>query len=257
VHVTGPLRVSRRFAVPNSESFDLEFRPRYWWGHYGLETHYRSRIKGELRRQSAPGDFKNGFGSAELLEPSLSEKVRHQLGAIHPWLMGGEYLPDFLPTEIEIARVVLKSVTMDVISVRARRTKTRIRYRIVDEYPEYEADYPLEPATSRLPLTMAKVVKLIETGDLLNARQFNLQDDARSPEDYYNFCTVSSDVYPELAKWFDEGNEEWLAVQYDLILQDFGEEDFGDLVTRIQRARPLAIARRVLSDARRAAPRSG
>ena len=44
--------------------------------------------------------------------------------------MGGEYLPDLLPNEVEIARVVLKSTTMDVQSIRARRTKHRIIYRI-------------------------------------------------------------------------------------------------------------------------------
>ena len=39
-------------------------------------------------------------------------------------------IPDLLPNEVEIARVVLKSTTMDVKSIRARRTKRRIVYRI-------------------------------------------------------------------------------------------------------------------------------
>lgn len=56
----------------------------------------------------------------EMLEPSLDPEMRSLLAGIHPGLMGGEYLPDFLPMEVEIAQAVLKSVTMDVISIRAR-----------------------------------------------------------------------------------------------------------------------------------------
>lgn len=38
-----------------------------------------------------------------------------------PSWMGGEYLPDSEPGEVEIARIVLQSTTMDVFSIRARR----------------------------------------------------------------------------------------------------------------------------------------
>ncbi len=46
--------------MPQAGNYDLDFRPSYWWGPYDLETHYLSRIKGELRRASAPVDFKDG-----------------------------------------------------------------------------------------------------------------------------------------------------------------------------------------------------
>jgi hypothetical protein len=54
--------------------------------------------------------------------------------------MGGEYLPNLMPNEVEIARVTMTSTTMDVISIRARHTKHKIIYRIVDEYMEPDDD---------------------------------------------------------------------------------------------------------------------
>ena len=56
-----------------------------------------------------------------LLEAELDDDARARLGAIHPMLMGGEYLPSFRQGEVEIARIALASVTGDVFSIRARR----------------------------------------------------------------------------------------------------------------------------------------
>ncbi len=47
--------------------------------------------------------------------------------------MGDEYLPDYLPGEVEIARVSLRSVTADMIALRARPEGVGIRYRWVAE----------------------------------------------------------------------------------------------------------------------------
>ena len=46
--------------------------------------------------------------------------------------MGGEYLPDYLPTEVEVARIDLQSIMRDAISIRACRDPKGIRYRVVD-----------------------------------------------------------------------------------------------------------------------------
>jgi hypothetical protein len=43
-------------------------------------------------------------------------------------------LPDLTASELEFARVMMKSTSMDAISIRARLTKNRIFYRFVDEY---------------------------------------------------------------------------------------------------------------------------
>lgn len=64
-----------------------------------------------------------------ILEDALSDRECQLSGSIHPRLMGGEYLPDFEPSEIEIARVSYESVTFDQATVRDGRV---ICYRIVD-----------------------------------------------------------------------------------------------------------------------------
>ena len=55
---------------------------------------------------------------------------------------------------------------MDVISIRARKTKHRIFYRIADKYGEWE--YKLKPKISKLPLNMSQVIALIETSELID-----------------------------------------------------------------------------------------
>ena len=54
----------------------------------------------------------------ELLRSELTETLKSEQSKIHPWMMGGEYLPDLRINETEICRIVLKSATMDVISMR-------------------------------------------------------------------------------------------------------------------------------------------
>ena len=135
------------------------------------------------------------------------------MGRVHPWFMGGEYLPDYLSNEVEIARVTMKSTTMDVISIRARHTKHRIKYRILDEYGDFwgEDHYVMRPATSLRPLTLKQVIDVIDLNDLVDGPREENYDGGSccSPDEIFEFCTVSSAYYPELDRWFDEVNEEW------------------------------------------------
>lgn len=151
-----------------------------YWGPQDIQTHFDSRIKGELRRRSAKAELKSGEISTEILSESLSDEIRDMRGAIHPWFMGGEYLPDTYSNEVEIARVTLKSTTMDVISIRARRTKHRIVYKIVDEYPEYGFDYTKIKKTSIKPLTLGQLISFMDSaqeGGLVGgARELNYRE---------------------------------------------------------------------------------
>jgi hypothetical protein len=131
--------------------------------------------------------------------------------------MGGEYLPDFLRDEVEIARVVMKSTTMDVISIRARPTKHRIIYRIEDEYGDlWDEDdawghYVPKPKTSTRPLTLKQMIDIIDYNELVDGpRNLNYEDGGSSAEELYDFCTVSSVFYPQLEYWFDDANQRWL-----------------------------------------------
>ena len=205
--------------MANPENFDLDFRPRSYWGPMDFETQIGSSVKGELRRGQEINDADEVHFDPEIIAEKLSDEHRNAVGRVHPWFMGGEYLPDLLPNEVEIARIVLKSATMDVVSIRARRTKHRIVYRIVDEYePEFwEEQYSLTKKTSVKPLSMRELIELIdcacEGGLVGGGRQSNysgLGDEHEDPEDYYDFETASSAFYPEIKRWYDTLNEEWL-----------------------------------------------
>ncbi len=138
---------------------------------------------------------------------------------------GGEYLPDYLLNEVEIARVTMRSTTMDVISVRARRTKHRIKYRIVDEYGDFwETDrYVMQPATSTKPLSLKQVIDVINLNELVDEpRQFNYDEGgyACNPDEIFDFSTAYSVFYPELAHWFDCVNSEWLNREKERLEQE-------------------------------------
>ncbi len=111
-----------------------------------------------------------GFVHQDILKPSLDNEERAAVGAIHPWFMGGEYLPDFLRSEVEIGRVTMKSTTMDVISIRARPLRRRISYRIVDEYGDLWEDdhYVMRPKTSKSPLRLNQLIAAIDSSNLVS-----------------------------------------------------------------------------------------
>jgi hypothetical protein len=148
--------------------------------------------------------------------------------------MGGEYLPDFEGDEIEIARVMLASVTGDVISIRARRENALIHYRIVDEY-DGETVYYCEPENSARPLTMRELIGLIDnahgegmypdygTGLTTVWRDFHA-DNGSSPEEMVAFVRVSSEFYPDLRGYYEEEASAWLEER----LAEYGPEEYED-----------------------------
>ena len=223
--------------MPDPKDFDLDFRPETYWPDFDdYHAIAAARVKGALRRQAASQLADEGLYDPVICAESLPEEHRIAIGRVHPMFMGGEYLPDLLANEVEIARATLKSTTMDVISVRARPTKHRIIYRIVDEYYEEELfEYHLIQKTSIRPLTMRKLIALIdnaqEEGGLSScARQMNYEGSGDA-ERLYDFATITSDFYPELRAWYDQSNLEWLEANTepeDLEDQDReGEEEGG------------------------------
>lgn len=120
--------------------------------------------------------------------------------------------------EIEIARIVLASVTGDVISIRARRGGNRIRLSIVDEH---ESKYLLKPRSSAHPLSMGELVDLINTsareedafsnglaiGHVVWHIEGALVDD---PDQMRSFVTVESAFYPCLKQFYASVIDEYL-----------------------------------------------
>ena len=91
--------------------------------------HLLTRIKGAERKAALKRLIDAGRHNEIpdlLAQSTLSGRERQALGLIHPAFMGGEYLPNLLQTEVEIARITIASTTQDVTSVYARRGKHRI-----------------------------------------------------------------------------------------------------------------------------------
>jgi hypothetical protein len=221
--------------MPDPNDYDLSFRPESYWGPQSLSAYFGSRIKGELRRQAAVTEVEKD-ANPNVLSESLSEDERAAVGAVHPWFMGGEYLPDLLRNEVEIARVTFNSTTMDVISIRARQMKNKITYRIVDEY-EFTS-YDLNAKSSKKPLTLGKVINQIEfaTDDGLvgGSRESNYRDGGMDPEDIWDFASVSSQFYTELSNWYDESNAEWLESKLrDRAVAEADEEAESNLMSGV------------------------
>ena len=215
--------------MPDPKNFALHYRPSSYWGPETLEQHFGSRISGEVRRRAVLDDLAAGNEPpAEVLASKLDESNRQALGAVHPRMMGGEYLPDFSEGEVEIARAVLDSTTMDVISLRARRTRTRILYRIADEY-EGASAYPAHPRTSRNPLTLKQLIHMIDSayeGGLDGCfRESNYEEGDSDPADLAHFCKISSTFYRGLSTWYDTKNDEWLAEEQAKLAKEWAEAE--------------------------------
>ena len=207
--------MSKYVPVPAVRGIDLSFRPTTYFGPLPLETHLLAQVTGHERREFLRVVIAAGDEALfpDLLASTLDDETREAIGRLHPTLMGGEYLPPLLPNETEIARISLASVTADQISVRARRMKHRIAYRIVDEYAEASTDYRCHPASSSVALTLAELVGMIDqssggTGPVFSPLVLNMNGgDANGLR---GFVSVSSEFYPQLAGYYAARIEAWL-----------------------------------------------
>ena len=203
--------------MPDRTKYDLEYRPEYWNDAVRIVL---ANIKGEYRRRRALELIRQGRTeslSDWLITERLPIEDREFTGKIHPALMGGEYLPHYGSGEVEIARVSIRSVTSDVISIRAKMRVDRITYRIVDEY---ETGYRFQPKSTAKPLTLGEIVGLIDGvkvpgGSSHRGLTTMLRESNRAcePEKLADFVKISSAFYPDLERWYEEEAREWLATE--------------------------------------------
>jgi hypothetical protein len=208
------MKSKRRSKTTNPESF----RPNSYWEDNDPLAAILRNVKSTNRRQMIT-DYWNAGRLEELFPENLADDpgpdAQRFLERIHPSFMGGAYLPDLLPTEVEIARIELKSTTSDVISIRARREpgSDRIHYRIVDEY---DTGFDFAPTTSTGPLTHDELVALIDGADgnaggglalCYNEMNFEGMGDAESLR---HFTTVSSLFYPDLEDHYEAVFDRWV-----------------------------------------------
>ena len=206
----------RRYDVTPVPGIDLDAAPASYWDDASPLDAIVRNITGQNRRalvrDLAGGGPLGALGPVEegLLADTLHEDDRLALGRLQPSFLGGEYLPDYATGEAEIARIVLDSVTQDVIAVRARRARVggRLRYRVVDEYG---ATFDLQVRSSERPLTLRQLVQLIETatsdelGFLSLPMPYTwLEWQAQNGEvPDPSFVRVESTVYPQLETYYD------------------------------------------------------
>lgn len=196
---------------------DLSRRPESYWSPSSLLDSLRGTISGTRRREILGSLLEQGETFPvlqQLLNEHLSLNTKQVWASIHPSFLGGEFLPERAPGEVEIARLELASVTADVISVRARPSGNRIYYRVVDEY---ETRFTVRPAWSIQPLTLWQVISLIntaisdwrETPGLIYPVIDVLAHDGTDIDELQRFVRVSSTHYPELEGCFDAAFSLW------------------------------------------------
>lgn len=213
--------------------FDYAYRPTSYFHDLDPQALIVSSILGEERRKDVQKRLAAGEsleGEDWLTESRLDRSTRQVLGSLHPTYMGGEYLPTFGQDEIEIARLVLASVTQDVISIRAKRTRRNIGYRVVDEYG---GSFKTARRWSAQPLTFKQLIKFIDEtdqtgcegeGGLVFAILGMNIDATGDSESMRDFVEVESSFYPELSRYY--------AIEIDNYLNSFQvveEEDEENL----------------------------
>ena len=121
-----------------SKGVNPEFRPKAYFGPQKLEEHLLSNVPGGVVRNLMREMFSAGQDreAQELIDEIGYDggEVASYLESIHPMFMGGNYLPERQPGEVEIGRINIKSTTYDVTSVYAGRANGKICLRVVDEY---------------------------------------------------------------------------------------------------------------------------
>ena len=171
--------------MPDKTKYNLHYRPASYW-------------------TAAPSD-------GPRLSPTVVWRYTRRTPLLDP---GQDFLPEREGGEVEIACVLLASVTADMISIRARRWGNRIAYRIEDEYG---TRFRFLPKTSKQPLSMGELITLIDgatghlDGDVRGLTSaYRNYNDCSDPKDLVDFVTVSSGFYPELQAYYEEEAREWL-----------------------------------------------
>ena len=94
-------------------TFDLNFRPKSYFDDLTLEQKLQSKITGQLRSEMVVRNVRQGSVPSELLKSKLSEPIKNAQGGIHPWMMGGKYLPNLIASLVGFHIAIFQPVTND------------------------------------------------------------------------------------------------------------------------------------------------
>lgn len=198
----------------HTRGIDLKYRPAsyFWARERGIPL--ISDIKGAERRklyEMALEDGQTDLIDAGLIQHALLDAQRQSQGRIHPAFMGGEYLPNCRPGEVEIARITIASTTQDVTCVYARPVGRRIHYRVVDEYSGDTLD-GLGRRTSTQPLSLRQLADFfIQSWDLMQCLDANFESHGYPRDEVHGFIVdASSSFYAEFGDLIHARVDEWL-----------------------------------------------
>jgi hypothetical protein len=160
-----------------------------------------------------------------LAQSALSERDRQALGRIHPAFMGGEYLPNLMHSEVEIARITIASTTQDVTSVYARRGKNRIRYRIVDEYDGDTLSGKSTRSSTR-PLKLGELEAFFNGGwSIFDVLAMNFGHSGYDRSELLGFVVgVESQFYPQISALYRRRIEAWATARREKLALDKARE---------------------------------
>lgn len=122
------------------------------------------------------------------------------------------FMPECMPWEKEIAVISLESVHRDTISVRAIKSKDKIRYKVVDEHG---SDFKLEREVSDLPLTLQEMVNFLNRTTLeglpggISLGYNRMNAEYSNCAELRHFTSIKSQLYPDLKKYYEQVFEEW------------------------------------------------
>lgn len=222
-------------ALALSGDFDFDYRPDTYWPVSPTRAELLSRIKGRVRRRMAEQALaERGVRglNAFLARESLPEHDRTAWGRLHPWCMGGEFLPDLSGSVVEIARLSFASTTNDQVSIYARAAKGHIRIFAVDEYETMYAPSHRRVAQS---LSLGELIAFIQTTQYLideysfglfwSSIRFNYDHGDMTPDEAGDFVSIDSAFYPELGDYYATTAAQWVAAERTARGLDEDEED--------------------------------
>lgn len=205
---------------------DDSFRPESYWKHSDPLSEILSGISGTARREMIRDYWERGELS-EIEDVLLSDEItadqRNRLSQIHPFFMGGEYLPNKIAGETTIVRIDLESTTHDVIELRASRLpNSHMKLRWVDEY-ETEFILKDQSETIKKPFTFGELksfikgtyhIDLSDPFPLMYNVSNCINGSATEAENLRYFTRYSSEFYPQIAGWVEQVVDEWIQEKY-------------------------------------------
>ena len=188
-------------------TIDMQYQPATYFWPLSIETHLLATVKGAARqrhiRYLIAGNRLHELQDW-MAKPSLTPAELAAAGRVDQVLLGGERLPDLRKGEVEIARITLRTDQGNVISIRAQKTKSRIRYRVVDEFKQ-ETLTRATHWTRQEPLKLHWLEGFIEAaGAGMAIVRFNLEQDPGPPARYRGFLRASSAFYPDLTALYEQ-----------------------------------------------------